>query len=179
MAEQEHDRDVEQRVVEEERAIRPDRGVVLADPEQQPADEEERNAGGGDDRVHLLARVEPTLRRGRPAAQEAQVVTVEQVDLPRGGEQDPPVPEQDDEEEGGDPADPDVEVDRLEQLAAADGDRQRGQVEDQASGQEREEAEGVHPVQDALGGREALDVRGVRGHGPPSPLEWPTIALMS
>ena len=81
MADDDHDREVHQRVVEVERAAEADVGVALAEPEQHPGDEEERREGGGDDRVDLLAGVEAPLRASRAAGEEAAVVAVEEVDL--------------------------------------------------------------------------------------------------
>ena len=56
------------------------RRVALAVPEEEAADREQDRERGGDDRVELLAGVQPPLR-GAAAEQPAAVVGVEVLDL--------------------------------------------------------------------------------------------------
>ena len=88
VADQEGERDVHQPVVQDDRAREAELRVALAEPEQQPRDQEEQREGGGEERVQLLAGVEAALRRRQAAREPAQVVAVEAVDL-AGGAQDP------------------------------------------------------------------------------------------
>ena len=74
----EPERDVHQAVVEEHSAREAVAGVLLAEPEEKAGDAEEDRKRRGEDRVDLLAGVEPALRGAAPA-QPAQVVPVERV----------------------------------------------------------------------------------------------------
>ena len=140
--------------------------VALAEPEQQPGDEEEHRESGIERRVQLLPGVEAALRCGTAATQPADVVGVEAVELARRAQQSAPVAEQRDQHERADPADTGPRMDVLDQRPAADEHRQARQVEDQPRGEEHEEAERVHPVQRALGAREAPEVVAHRSRNP-------------
>jgi hypothetical protein len=106
---------------------------------------EQDGEGGGERRVDLLAGVEPSLGR-LAAAQPAEVVAVELLELARGCEQ-PAGAEQDDCDERAEPGDASPEVDALDELPARDQLRQPRQVEDQPRREQEEEADRVHPVE--------------------------------
>ena len=93
-----HDRDVHERVVEEDRSREAEPRVAFAVPEQQTGDEEEDGERSGEDRVDFLARVEPPLWRVRVPGQEAPVVPVEEVDLADRLRERAPVAERRDQE---------------------------------------------------------------------------------
>ena len=68
-----------------ERVRKPEGVVALPVPEEEAGEREEERERGRDDRVDLLAGVEPAL--GHPAAPKpGQIVLVEDVDLSRGRE---------------------------------------------------------------------------------------------
>ena len=75
VADEERERHVHQAVVEDDRAREAEARVLLAEPEQEPGDAEQDRERGGEDRVDLLARVEPSLRCPA-AAQPEDVVAV-------------------------------------------------------------------------------------------------------
>ena len=81
VADDDHDRDVHERVVEVDGAGESEARVALAVPEQQARDEEQRRECCGQDCVDLLAGVEAALGAVDVAGEEAAVVAVEQVDL--------------------------------------------------------------------------------------------------
>ena len=125
VADDDYDRDVHQGVVEVDRAAQADVGVALAEPEQHSGDEEERREGGGDDHVHLLAGVEAALGGVRAAGEEAAIVAVEKVDLPKRGAYGAAVAEQRDQDHRAGPRHRSVEVDVLDQRPVGEGRRER------------------------------------------------------
>src|SRR5581483_5345673 len=71
------ERRVEEPVVQEHRAREAERGVPLAEPEQEPRREEEDDERGVQDRVHLLSRVEaPGYERLELARRPQQAAAV-------------------------------------------------------------------------------------------------------
>src|SRR5262245_54606887 len=171
VAHEEAEGDVHQPVVEQDGAREAEPRVALAEPQQQAGSEEQHGERRGQRGVDLLARVEAALW-GVLTAEPAEIVAVEAVDLARGAEDAAPVTEQDDEGEGADPRDAGPEVDVLDEWPAADLDGEARQVQHEARADQHEEGERVHPVQRALGAREATDV----AH---APLERPTQASSS
>ncbi len=145
-------------VVQRDGAREAEARVTLAEPQQQAGEQEQHRERRVERGVDLLAGVEASLRRREAAAQPAHVVVLEDVELACGAQQPAPVAEQRDEHERRDPADTRPEVDVLHERPAADEDRETRQIENEPGGKQREEAERVHPVDRALGAREAADV---------------------
>jgi hypothetical protein len=156
--EQQHERRVEEAVVEDDGARKAETRVALTEPEQQARGEEEDEEGGREGRVELLRRIEARLLVRPPPPQPVDVLGGEQVELARRPQQAAPVAEQRDERQRGDPADPAPEVDVLDERPPPDVRREVGQVEDQPGREQEEEAGCVDPVQRPLGARETADV---------------------
>ena len=108
-----------QPVVQQDRAREAKAVVALAEPEQRAGDGEEQREGGGERRVHLLARVEAALRP-RLRAQPVQVVVVEPVELAHGRAQAAPVAEHHDQCERDEPRDRRIDVKVLQQRPPPD-----------------------------------------------------------
>src|SRR5207249_2976012 len=108
--------------------------------------------------------VEARLLARAAAREPVDVLALEDVELARGPQQPAPVAEHRHDEERGHPADPTPEVDLLNELPAADRDREPRDVEDKPGREEEEEAERVDPVHRPLRLREAVDVAGL--HAP-------------
>src|SRR5882672_7256857 len=98
MTHEEEERDVGQPVVDEDRLREAEARVALAVPQQDAADREQQREDGGQDRVHLLARIEAALRR-MTALQPVSVVAVEEVDLTQRRSEATTVTDGDDEQE--------------------------------------------------------------------------------
>ena len=110
----EHDRDVHQPVVQEDRAREAEAVVALAVPEEDSRDGEQHRERRCQRGVQLLARVEAALR-AREALQPQAVVAVEVVELADRPAQAAPVAEDDDERDRDEPGEPGVEVDVLDE----------------------------------------------------------------
>jgi hypothetical protein len=94
----------------------------------------------------------------------------------RGGGKQAAAAEQDDSGERAEPGHASPEVDVLDLLSVSDEHGQSRHVEDQPCREEEEEADCVHPVEQALDPREPADVAGLHA---PYPFERPTQASWS
>jgi hypothetical protein len=119
MPDEQEERDVHQPVVDEQGVREPEPGVTLPVPEEEAGDREEQPEHGGDDRIQLLARIQPALRR-TASAEPGEVVGVEAVDLASCAGELPSIAEEDDERQRHDPGQRRVEMDRLQQGSPVD-----------------------------------------------------------
>src|SRR6266545_851718 len=92
VTDEQHEKDVHQSVVDEQRARETDARVAFAVPEQEAGDCEEDGERAADRGVQLLPGVEASLRRPR-APQPAAVVRVEAVELAQRAPEAGPVSE--------------------------------------------------------------------------------------
>src|SRR5262245_5461398 len=99
VAEDDHDRDVHERVVQIDGSAEPEARVALAVPEQHARHEEQGCECRGEDRVDLLPGVEAALWAVDVAGEEAAIVPVEEVDLTGGLRECAPVTEYSDQAE--------------------------------------------------------------------------------
>ena len=153
MTKEEEERDVHQPVVDEDRVGKAKARVALAVPEESAGHREQDGERGGHDRVELLACVEPTL--GWVAELEPlAVVTVPDVDLMDGRAQTSAVAESDDQEQGCDPPDRGVDVDRLQDRPPSRQFGEAGQIEAEPTHEENDECRRVNPVHCAFGAAE-------------------------
>ena len=146
----------------------PEARVALAVPEEEAADREQDREGGGDDRVQLLAGVQPALRR--VAAEEpAAVVGVEVLDLVHGARAGTRrSPTTSDEHERDRPGDRRVDVDRLQERPPADEPRRgsagRGRARSRAGRRRRPRAPSAPRARCGSSGGGARGPRRSRSH---------------
>src|SRR4051794_28238012 len=163
MTDEEEEGDVGQPVVDQDRLRKPEACVALAVPEQYAGDREQQREDRGQDRIHLLARIETTLW-WMTALQPVAVVAIEQVDLTQRRPQAVAITDGDDQHERDDPGGRGVDVDALEQWTPAEELRETRQVEREARREQDDERRGVHPVDGALRPREPRQTTPSCGH---------------
>src|SRR5436305_12964179 len=145
MAQQQEERDVHQPVVHDQGVLKSERVVTLAVPEEKTCDCKEDGQRSSDDRVDLLTCVEAALW-SYAAAQPAEVVAVEAVDLARCCEETAAVACEQHQGERGEPRERCVDMDVFQQRPPADEFREARQVETESRAEQDEEGRRMHPL---------------------------------